>query len=170
MIIRSRIWILIGFIALSVWIIGFSILPYLRNPVSVTVTLISGVYGRVCHQIPERSFYLNGSPIGVCARCTAFYISGWILLAVFLFRKKINLFPNSVYLILSVPMALDVILEKFGLYHNIVVIRVITGFLFGLALFHLLLIGMQPLINDVYPDKIGEWKIKELSAQQLSED
>jgi uncharacterized membrane protein len=144
--INKRKWVLVSFILLSVWITGFLILPYLHAS-SATANLIAGVYGRVCHQIPERSFYLNGSPIGVCARCTAFYISGWILFVIYLIRKEVNLFPDIIYLILSVPMMLDIIMEKFGIYHNIVFLRVLSGLLFGLAIFHIVLIGMQPVIS-----------------------
>ena len=31
---------------------------------------------RVCHQRPERSFHLHGTPMAVCGRCTGLYVSG----------------------------------------------------------------------------------------------
>lgn len=36
---------------------------------------------RICHQIPERSFFWAGQQFPVCARCTGLYLSGAIGLA-----------------------------------------------------------------------------------------
>jgi uncharacterized membrane protein len=30
----------------------------------------------ICHQLPERSFFLDGRQLPVCARCTGLYVSG----------------------------------------------------------------------------------------------
>ena len=30
----------------------------------------------ICHQLPERSFFLEGRQLPVCARCTGLYLSG----------------------------------------------------------------------------------------------
>ena len=35
----------------------------------------------VCHQIPDRSFFLDGRQFPVCARCTGLYLSGLVGLA-----------------------------------------------------------------------------------------
>src|SRR5687767_6864982 len=35
---------------------------------------VYGAFGRVCHQIPERSFHVVGQPLAVCARCTGLYV------------------------------------------------------------------------------------------------
>ena len=32
----------------------------------------------ICHQRPERSFFVDGHQLPVCARCTGFYLSGAI--------------------------------------------------------------------------------------------
>ena len=32
----------------------------------------------VCHQIPERSFHINGAQLPVCARCTGLYLSALV--------------------------------------------------------------------------------------------
>jgi len=30
----------------------------------------------ICHQLPERSFFIDGRQLPVCARCTGLYVSG----------------------------------------------------------------------------------------------
>ena len=47
------------------------------EPGAVAYLLTAGVYGLgalVCHQRPERSFYLWGAQLPVCARCVGIYV------------------------------------------------------------------------------------------------
>jgi uncharacterized membrane protein len=38
--------------------------------------VIFAIGGVICHQRPERSFFLDGHQLPVCARCTGLYLSG----------------------------------------------------------------------------------------------
>ena len=40
------------------------------------VAFIYAVGGVICHQLPERSFFLEGRQLPVCARCTGLYVGG----------------------------------------------------------------------------------------------
>ena len=40
------------------------------------VAFIFAVGSVICHQLPERSFFLDGRQLPVCARCTGLYLSG----------------------------------------------------------------------------------------------
>ncbi len=40
------------------------------------IALIFAAGGLICHQRPERSFFLDGQQFPVCARCTGLYLSG----------------------------------------------------------------------------------------------
>jgi len=48
------------------------------------VAFIFAVGRVICHQLPERSFFLDGDQFPVCARCTGLYVSaatglgGWV--------------------------------------------------------------------------------------------
>ena len=42
----------------------------------------------VCHQIPERSFWLNGRPLPLCARCTGTFLGAFLGFAVILARRR----------------------------------------------------------------------------------
>ena len=40
------------------------------------VAFAYAVGSMICHQLPERSFFLDGRQLPVCARCTGLYVSG----------------------------------------------------------------------------------------------
>jgi hypothetical protein len=42
-------------------------------PASLLALLVYAIGSAVCHQLPERSFYLWGRQLPVCARCTGLY-------------------------------------------------------------------------------------------------
>jgi uncharacterized membrane protein len=44
------------------------------------LALIFAIGAAICHQRPERSFFLNGDQFPVCARCTGLYLSGAVAL------------------------------------------------------------------------------------------
>src|SRR5262249_26791053 len=39
----------------------------------LSALIVRRCFSLVCHQMPERSFYLFGHPLAVCARCTGIY-------------------------------------------------------------------------------------------------
>ena len=45
--------------------------PFLPAPIAGVLYLFGG---RICHQIAERSFHLDGAQLPVCARCLGIYI------------------------------------------------------------------------------------------------
>ena len=52
------------------------------------IIIIYAAGGLICHQRPERSFFLDGHQFPVCARCTGLYLSaamgiiGWLALKI----------------------------------------------------------------------------------------
>jgi uncharacterized membrane protein len=40
------------------------------------VAFVHAVGGVICHQLPDRSFLIDGRQLPVCARCTGLYLSG----------------------------------------------------------------------------------------------
>jgi uncharacterized membrane protein len=59
---RARQWGLGTAIAL--WVAGLFLVPEALWP----------VYGIICHQRPERSFFIAATQMPVCARCTGLYV------------------------------------------------------------------------------------------------
>jgi uncharacterized membrane protein len=43
---------------------------------ALVVALIFAIGSVICHQRPDRSFFVDGHQLPVCARCTGLYVSG----------------------------------------------------------------------------------------------
>ncbi len=133
-------------LGLMFWLAGIIFTPVLAaagHPLSHKLAAFAYFfYQPVCHQIPGRSFWVGDFTMAVCIRCFSFYFGGFCTLLFFLFRKKICLWKISTYVLLMIPAVVDFLLEKFDLYTNIIGLRFFTGFMFGIALFHLLILSV----------------------------
>lgn len=86
-------------------------------------------FALVCHQHPERSFWIFGAPVAVCARCLGIYLGaaiGFLLLASR--RTAIQLLGAAAALNL-----LDVLTEFAGLHGNWIDVRFVLGLALGIA-------------------------------------
>jgi uncharacterized membrane protein len=91
-------------------------------------------FSRACHQIPERSFYVAGHPLAVCARCAGLYagLAAGILLFPLVRSLQSAETPARLWLLIAAaPTALDFSLGFFGIWHNTHVSRFVTGALLG---------------------------------------
>ena len=91
-------------------------------------------FGRFCHQIPERSFYLDGHPLAVCARCTGIYFgfaAGVLLYPLARPLRRSHAPARKWLLVAIVPAALDFALGFFGIWENTHSTRSVTGALLG---------------------------------------
>lgn len=90
-----------------------------------------------CHQRPERSFYLWGYPLAVCARCTFIFIGILVGMGVYpvWFGKGVN---YKLVIIFSIPVLVDGV-TQFLFRESTNYMRAVTGFLLGVILpFYLL--------------------------------
>jgi uncharacterized membrane protein len=78
----------------------------------------------VCHQLPERSFFLDGRQLPVCARCTGLYLSGaagflgWCMWKTIRGRRVV-VPPRralAIVIIAAVPTTLSYVAGVFGLW------------------------------------------------------
>jgi uncharacterized membrane protein len=91
-------------------------------------------FGKFCHQIPERSFYLDGHPLAVCARCTGIYFGAALGVLCYPLVRSLRhgSAPARKWLLIAlVPMALDFGLDFFGVWQNTHLSRSVTGALVG---------------------------------------
>src|SRR5262249_26179605 len=99
--------------------------PNLRSGIhffpDLLALVIRSAYGRVCHQLPERSLWIQGQPMAVCARCFGIYLGYFIgLLACPLAEESLRKgLPRLRWLMLAlVPLAIDFAGGYFGVFQN----------------------------------------------------
>ncbi len=91
-------------------------------------------FSLVCHQIPERSFFIAGHQFAVCSRCTGLYFGfAAATLAYPLLRSlRTTTAPARKWLFLAAaPLAIDFSLTYFGVWENTHTSRLLTGVLLG---------------------------------------
>jgi len=108
-------------------------------------------FSAVCHQAPERSFFFQGQPMGVCSRCASIY-AGFIiglLLYPFLRDLREDRFPPRWILIgAGIPTAIDFTGGILGIFANTFLSRALTGILFGAVAAFYVTPGLVSALND----------------------
>lgn len=146
-------WLFLVNLAVFIFIVPILLYPYFMytgNPTLVTIAgFIHAAYHVTCHQLPERSLFIFGYEMAVCARCFAIYVAflaGGIMFA--FMRKWLKPWDIKYYILLCVPMAIDGFTQLFGvaipraigpnwqliwMVESTNELRLITGAIFGLA-------------------------------------
>jgi uncharacterized membrane protein len=167
-------WLTVINLAMVIFIVPILLYPaFMATGNSVLVSIagvIHAAYHATCHQLPDRSLFLFGYEMAVCARCFAIYASflaGGILF--YFLRGRLKPFNLIFYVILCIPMAIDGFSQLFGVPMPRGIgpgwqliwtplsdngLRVITGAIFGLgsALFVL------PYMQSIFEAESGAEK------------
>src|SRR5579864_3681190 len=112
-------------------------------PAYLLALVVYGVGGVVCHQLPERSFYLWGRQLPVCARCAGIYAGAAIV--AMLGRVAWRPFPQlpqswrlrpptALALLASLPTILTLVYEWTTGVTPSNAVRAAAGFLLGATL------------------------------------
>jgi uncharacterized membrane protein len=105
-------------------------------------------FSHVCHQTPERSFYIAGYPLAVCARCTGLYVGFSAAVAfypVITSLKRTHAPERKWLFIAAAPLAIDFALGFFGVWENSHSSRFLTGALLGAVSCFFILPGLVQL-------------------------
>jgi uncharacterized membrane protein len=113
--------------AAVVWVLLLLAAPFLPAPLSAAVYVVGSF---ICHQRPERSFFLSGLQLPVCARCAGIYagVAAGALAATSLPPVRR---PRLLVLIAIVPALVSLVVEWTGLSPLSNTIRAATGVLAG---------------------------------------
>jgi uncharacterized membrane protein len=131
-----KVW-LIGCAVTLFWVLLILVPPIAKaNGLSQVSSPLYSFFSYLCHQMPDRSFHIDGEKFGVCSRCFGVYfglLSGFLIYP--LWRRIDETEPISrVWLFLSlVPITIDWSLTIFGVWENTFTTRFITGLILGIA-------------------------------------
>jgi uncharacterized membrane protein len=147
-------------IALTAFVLSLFAIPYLESSPSTAETgsFLFHAYRPMCHQLPQRSFFVFGAQMPVCARDVGIY-AGMLLGALafpFLFRMDgEKLLPLWVFIGAMVPIGIDggvqlvsgyFPLPIIGAYESNNMLRLATGLLMGVVMS----LYAIPLLNSVW--------------------
>lgn len=119
----------------------------------------------VCHQLPERTLWVGGHHLPVCARDTGVYLGfflGYLLLGQ---RRKEACGPPNLWMtsLMVMPMIVDAVTQWVGLRTSTNELRLITGLLFGTAIAPLLVYSLSiistskkvPVLRNLLPKTVN---------------
>lgn len=146
---RARaVWLALLVVAL-VLLASVLIAPLATARGNVTLaTVIYKSFNAICHQMPERSFYLHSHPLAVCARCWGVYIGFAVGVVVYPLVRSLKRrdAPSRGWLFAAaVPVTLDFLLGVLGIWANTHTSRALTGALLGGASVFYVLPGLIDL-------------------------
>src|SRR5829696_1787402 len=96
--------------------------------------VIYRAFGVLCHQRPDRSYFIDGHKLAVCSRCTGLYAGFAITLLLYPLIRSLRTTttpPRSWLLLAAVPLGIDFSLTFFGIWENTHTSRLLTGLLLG---------------------------------------
>lgn len=124
--------------AISGWWLLILLAPLLRDRVPVLSAFLYLFFSPICHQIPERSFFVFGHQLPVCARCAGIYAGA--LVGSFFAREKS---PSPLFLVAAVtPLVIDGGTQLFW-RESTNTLRLITGAIAGAAAIFYLYAGLS---------------------------
>lgn len=132
---RPRIWWLVLTFGVLLFVSLIIAAPLLAaNGHTGSALSIYHAFGFLCHQLPERSFFIDGHKLAVCSRCTGLYFGATLTLLLYPLLRSLRVAhtPHRRWLILAaIPISLDFLLTFVGVWENTHTTRFGTGFLLG---------------------------------------
>jgi uncharacterized membrane protein len=112
--------------AVGTWCLFIVLTPLMRDRFPAASGFLYLFFSPICHQIPERSFYIAGHQLPVCARCTGIYLGALVGSAVASGRSP----PRWVLMAAVFPLVLDGGTQLFFRESNNI-LRLATGLVAG---------------------------------------
>lgn len=123
------------------------------------------VFGHLCHQLPDRSFFIAGHKFAVCARCTGLYAGFTIATLCYPLVRSLSRAdtpPRRWLFLAAVPIAIDFGLTFFGIWENTHTSRLLTGALLGAVSVFYIMPGLVELSRMNWRQLFGR---KAMTAQ-----
>lgn len=108
--IQQWIWIVVALLAIYAGLPWLS--PWLRSlGFERAGQAFFRMYTSFCHQLPERSFFVNGYQVSYCHRCAALYTSLLVFSIAYALGRWRGMISRRMLILLVAPMVVD------GLWH-----------------------------------------------------
>ncbi len=120
-------------------------------------------FSLVCHQLPDRSFFIGSHKFAVCSRCTGLYAGfafATVLYPLVRSLRQTDAPPRKWLFVAAAPLAIDFSLTFFGVWENTHSSRFVTGALLGaVSVFY-----VMPGLIDL---SLREWKKSPASTKPV---
>lgn len=134
----------------AIWLSAIFLAPVLAGRGSDgAARLIYAAFSPICHQIPGRCFTFHGHPLAVCGRCLGIYTgfaAGLVLYPFVRGFSKVKLPSARVFLLLTLPMAVDGAAGILGIWTSPIQVRFVTGVVWGTILPFFFVTGLADLL------------------------
>jgi uncharacterized membrane protein len=142
------VWLIaaMGCLAMMSLIVGAPVALNIGHP--IWGLAIYRAFSFVCHQIPERSFFIGGHPLAVCSRCTGLYAgfaAATVAYPLLRSLKQTDTPARKWLFIAATPLAIDFAVGYFGIWENTHSSRFATGALLGAVAVFYILPGLMEL-------------------------
>lgn len=131
------VWAL-TFFGTLVWLGAVGLAPWLAaRGSSGAARFIYAAFAPLCHQVPGRCFAISGHPLAVCGRCLGIYagFAAGLILYPFIRGFSQAALPRArLFLLLTLPMALDGLAGLLGVWRSPIGVRFAIGFVWGTIL------------------------------------
>jgi uncharacterized membrane protein len=107
-------------------------------------------FSPLCHQIPERSFHLEGHAFAVCSRCTGIYAgvaAGVIAYPLMRSLRRTDTPARFWLLLATLPIILDWTVGFLGIWENTHLSRSLTGGLLGAVAAFYIVPGLMDVLQ-----------------------
>lgn len=142
------------FWAVSAATVGFLVALVVLAPLAAAgghgewAQVIYRAFGVLCHQRPERSYFIDGHKLAVCSRCTGLYAGFAFTLLLYPLIRSLRTTiapPRSWLFLAAVPLGIDFSLTFFGIWENTHTSRLLTGALLGCVAVFYVVPGLMDL-------------------------
>ncbi|HXD33535.1 MAG TPA: DUF2085 domain-containing protein [Pyrinomonadaceae bacterium] len=114
---------------------------------------VYGAFGKLCHQMPDRSFFVAGRQFAVCSRCTGLYLGFMVVTLCYPLLRSLRSTdtpPRAWLFLAALPLALDFSLGFLGIWENTHLSRFLTGALLSsVAVFYIIPGLVQLNLKDI---------------------
>ncbi len=134
---------------------------------------IYNAFSYVCHQDPERSFFVAGQQFAVCTRCTGIYagFTATMILYPLLFSPNRSQTPERKWLFLAaLPLTIDFSLGFLGVWQNTHVSRFSTGAILGAAAVFFVVPGLADLSRRFAADRVSDTGLPQERSSEPSQE